>query len=258
MNEKATNAIIDKSSYKNWNFSKEFMNLRHLFKIDPAKSLSVEACQKLLESETDGFIIGGTDNLTLENVTETYERFMETDLPLFLEISSKEMILPLADQFLIPMVLNTRDTTWSHGLHVEMLRKYAPHVPFKRMTPVGYVILNAEAKAAVKTEAMTNLEARDVAAYAELAEHFFHLPVFYVEYSGRLGDVSLLRAVRAVLRNTKLWYGGGIRSYREAKEMASAADVVVVGNLIYEDLEAALKTAKISRRASECGEGMIK
>ncbi|WP_088810930.1 MULTISPECIES: heptaprenylglyceryl phosphate synthase [Listeria] len=232
--------------------------MRHLFKIDPAKPLSDEAVQMLLQSETDGFIIGGTDGITLENVTETYERFMETDLPLYLEISTPDMILPLADQFLIPMVLNTLDTTWSHGLHVDLLREYAPHVPFRRISPVGYVILNPEAKAAIKTGALTNLEAETVAAYAELAEHFFHLPIFYVEYSGMFGDVTILRAVKAVLKETKLWYGGGIRSLTDAKEMAEVADVIIVGNLIYEDLEEALVTAQVSARASRCEEDMIK
>ncbi|EUJ50886.1 heptaprenylglyceryl phosphate synthase [Listeria fleischmannii] len=232
--------------------------MRHLFKIDPAKPLSEEAIKRLLQSETDGFIIGGTDEITLENVTETYECFMETDLPLYLEVSTPDMILPLADQFLIPMVLNTRDTTWSHGLHVEILRQYAPHVPFRRLSPVGYVILNKDAKAAIKTGAETNLEAETVAAYAELAEHFFHLPIFYVEYSGMFGDVTILKAAKAVLSETELWYGGGIRSLLDAKKMAEVADVIIVGNLIYEDLEEALATTHVSARASRRGDNMIK
>ena len=46
------------------------------------------------------------------------------------------------------------------------------------------------------------------------------------------------------LENTVLFYGGGITNQEQANEMAQYADVIVVGNIIYEDLEAALQTVK--------------
>ena len=100
----------------------------------------------------------------------------------------------------------------------------------------GYCILNKECKAAKLTEANTDLSKEDVAAYAMMAEKMFHLPIFYLEYSGTYGDPAVVAEVRSKLENTVLFYGGGITSLEQAKEMAALADVIVVGNIIYEDI----------------------
>lgn len=221
--------------------------MRHFFKIDPAKVLTDPEVEALLRSDTDGFIIGGTDLVTAENAAFCYERFMETDKALFLELSSEEMVLPFADRFLVPLVLNSPDSNWVVGQFSKALKRFSPHVPFKQIKPVGYLVLNGEAKVAKLTKADTELSKEDVAAYAELVERFLQLPVFYLEYSGKLGDVSLVRHVKGKLLGTELWYGGGIRSVHEARSMAEFADVIVVGNLIYENFSEALKTAEITR-----------
>jgi len=83
-----------------------------------------------------------------------------------------------------------------------------------------------------------------VVAYARMAENFFKLPVFYLEYSGMYGNLEVVSAVKNELKHTKLFYGGGIKSAKQAEEMARVADTVVVGNIIYEDLKAALATVK--------------
>ncbi|RDW99152.1 heptaprenylglyceryl phosphate synthase [Listeria kieliensis] len=221
--------------------------MRHFFKVDPAKVLSDPEVEALLNSDTDGFIIGGTDHVTAENAAFCYERFMGTDKALFLELSHTQMVLPFADQFLVPLVLNSPDSNFIVGQFSEALKRFSPHVPFKQIQPVGYMVLNGEAKVAQLTKANVALLKEDVAAYAELAERFLHLPVFYLEYSGKLGDASLVRYVKGKLQETELWYGGGIRSVRDARFMAEFADVIVVGNLIYENFSEALKTAEITR-----------
>ena len=108
----------------------------------------------------------------------------------------------------------------------------------------GYCILNPNCKVAEVTNAKTDLSIDDVVAYARMAENFFRLPVFYVEYSGTYGDIEVVSAVKNELKNTRLFYGGGITSAEQAAEMAKYADTVVVGNIIYEDLKAALATVK--------------
>ncbi len=221
--------------------------MRHFFKVDPAKVLSDPEVEALLNSDTDGFIIGGTDHVTAENAAFCYERFMGTDKALFLELSHTQMVLPFADQFLVPLVLNSPDSNFIVGQFSEALKRFSPHVPFKQIQPVGYMVLNGEAKVAQLTKANVALLKEDVAAYAELAERFLHLSVFYLEYSGKLGDASLVRYVKGKLQETELWYGGGIRSVRDARFMAEFADVIVVGNLIYENFSEALKTAEITR-----------
>lgn len=65
-----------------------------------------------------------------------------------------------------------------------------------------------------------------------------------MEYSGTYGDVEMVCAASEILDQTKLFYGGGIRNAQDAKRMAEFADTVIVGNIIYEDLKAALSTVK--------------
>ncbi|MBC1965370.1 heptaprenylglyceryl phosphate synthase [Listeria welshimeri] len=219
--------------------------MKHLFKLDPAKNLPHNSVTRLIHSGTDGFIIGGTDNLQTEAVENLYELLAETDLPIFLEVSDESMILPEAEHFLIPVVLNTENSKWTHGLHKELIKEMEDFIPWKRVTSEGYVILNKDAKVAQLTEAKTDLTEEDIIAYARLAENIFRLPIFYIEYSGMYGNPEVAKKVSAALDDTKFWYGGGIRSKEQAAEMAEYADTIIVGNIIYEDIEKALETTTV-------------
>ncbi|WP_205527795.1 heptaprenylglyceryl phosphate synthase [Listeria costaricensis] len=219
--------------------------MRHFFKIDPAKELSEKAVHRLLTSGTDGFIVGGTDGLTAENVSFTYDLFSESELPVYLEVSSEAAILPYADRFLIPSVLNTQETEWLIGRHHQVAMEYGKYIPWNKTSTQGYIILNEEAKAARLAKADTALSIDAIQAYARLAEHVFHLPIVYLEYSGRYGNPAVVQAVREVLGGTtELWYGGGIQTLEQAVEMGHHADVIVVGNSLYEDFESAIETTQ--------------
>jgi putative glycerol-1-phosphate prenyltransferase len=139
-------------------------------------------------------------------------------------------------------VLNSTSTTWVKDLHHAALKEYGDIMDWNEIVTEGYVILNPDCKAAIATEAVATDDVEDIRAYARLAEKVFKLPILYLEYSGTYGDVTFVEAAKDVLEETKLFYGGGITSPEQAAEMAQFADTVIVGNVVYDNLKAALKT----------------
>ncbi|TSI10567.1 heptaprenylglyceryl phosphate synthase [Lysinibacillus sp. BW-2-10] len=228
----------------------DFKTWRHVFKIDPAKEITDEALEKVCESGTDVILVGGTDDVTVDNVIDILLRVRRYSVPVALEISNIESIIGGFDYYLIPSVLNSTDTKWVKDLHHAALKEYGDVMVWDELLAEGYCVLNPDCKVAKETSANTDLTKEDVIAYARLAENYFKLPIFYVEYSGTYGDVEVVASVKEVLNETKLFYGGGITSVAQAEEMARLADTVIVGNVIYDDLKLALKTVEAVKSVS--------
>lgn len=222
----------------------DFQTWRHVFKLDPAKAILDGQLERICESGTDAILIGGSDNVTLDNVLDLMARVRRFTVPVVLEVSTVDSVTPGFDYYFIPTVLNSSNPLWIKGLHHGAIREYGDIMDWEELVPEGYCILNPACKAAELTEADTDLSTEDVLAYARMAEHFFRLPIFYLEYSGTYGDPALVRKVKGVLQGTRLFYGGGVDSVEKAREMAELADTVVVGNIIYDNLEAAIATVK--------------
>lgn len=216
---------------------------RHVFKIDPAKEISDEDLHVLCESGTDAIIVGGTDNITEDNVLELLYRVRQYAVPCVLEVSTLDAICPGFDYYFIPTVLNSSDKKWVMDIHHEALKSYQSFIHWDEVFVEGYCILNEEAKA-YKKATCTMPTTEDVVAYAIMAEKMFQLPIFYLEYSGKYGDIELVKRVKSELDETLLVYGGGIETLEQAKEMATYADIIVVGNSIYSNIKEALQTVK--------------
>lgn len=221
---------------------KQLEEWEHVFKLDPAKEISDEQLEKLCESGTDAVIVGGTDSVTEDNTLDLLMRIRRFSVSCVLEVSGVESLVPGFDYYLVPSVLNSRSVTWVTGLHHRALKEFGHLIGEEELIAEGYCVLNPEAKVAYRTDADTMLDADDVVAYARLTDQLFRMPVFYMEYSGAYGDPELVRRAADVLENARLFYGGGIASPEQASEMAGLADVVIVGNVIYDDFKAALKT----------------
>ncbi|MBK3495729.1 heptaprenylglyceryl phosphate synthase [Viridibacillus sp. YIM B01967] len=222
----------------------EFQNWRHVFKIDPAKPMADEVLEQLCESGTDAVIVGGTDDVTIDNVLDLLVRIRRFTVPVVLEISNLESVTPGFDFYFIPTVLNSNNTAWVKDLHHQAIKEYGDIMMWDELFAEGYCILNSDCKAAKVTEANTELDSDDVVAYARMAENLFNLPIFYLEYSGTYGNPNVVKDVQNVLEKTRLFYGGGIKNAEQAKEMSQLANTVVIGNVIYDDLKAALSTVK--------------
>lgn len=223
----------------------DFREWRHVFKLDPNKEISDENLERICESGTDAIMVGGTDGVTLENVLDLMARIRRYTVPCILEVSSIETVTPGFDLYFIPTILNSRDEKWITGLHHQAVKEFGEVMDWSEITMEGYCILNEECKAAKLTSAKTDITDEDVKAYAMMAEKMFHLPIFYLEFSGKYGNPQLVGEVKQVLKTTKLFYGGGIATAGQAAEMAQYADVIVVGNAVYENIEEALKTVHL-------------
>ena len=217
---------------------------KHVFKLDPNKEISEENLERICESDTDAIIIGGTDGVTLEGVLDLMARVRRYSVPCVLEVSSMESVTPGFDLYFIPTVLNSRDPKWIVGLHQQAVKEFGHVMNWDEVHVEGYCILNSDCKAAKATDAITELELDDVVAYATMAEKMFSLPIFYLEYSGTYGDPEVVKHVKQELEKTTIFYGGGITDADKAKEMAQFADVIVVGNIVYDNIEVALQTVK--------------
>lgn len=221
-----------------------YTDWKHVFKVDPAKPIDDEALEAICESGTDAILVGGSDGIELDDVLDLLMRIRRYALPVCLELSSLDMITPGFDFYFIPTVLNSPHTKWVKDLHHAALVEHGEFMNWDEVFAEGYCVLNPEAKVAQLTEADTAIDQEAVVAYARMAEHLFRLPIFYLEYSGTYGDPEVVKASKAVLHNTRLFYGGGIESKEQAKEMAAHADTIIVGNIIYTDLKQALQTVK--------------
>lgn len=222
----------------------------HLFKLDPAKEISDEHLDMICESGTDAVIVGGTDDITLDGVLDLLSRIRRHTVPCILEISSMEAITPGFDYYYIPMVMNSTEKKWMMDLQHQAVKEYTDLMNWDEITVEGYCVLNEEAKVFSKTNC-TMPDEEDIIAYATMAENIFHLPVFYLEYSGTYGDPELVEKVKDKLKHTKLFYGGGIENNFQAKEMKAYADTIIVGNIIYEDIKKALKTVEAANETND-------
>jgi len=226
-----------------------FAGWRHAFKLDPEKEISDEALEAICNSGTDAIIVGGSSGITFENTVELMSRIRRYELDCALEVTTMDGAVPGFDGYFVPLVLNTERSEWITGHQTEGLRQYGTFIPWEETAAQGYIILNGDATAAQLSGAKTEIGHEDVIAHVRMADRLMRLPVVYLEYSGKFGDMSLVKRAKDLINQAQLFYGGGIDSADKARQAALAAHTVVVGNIIYTDLKAALSTVAAVKEA---------
>jgi len=217
---------------------------KHVFKLDPDRSLSDEQLDSICLSGTDAIMVGGSTGVTFDNTVDLLARIRRYEVPCVLEVSNQEAVVPGFDLFFIPVVLNARDPQWIVGHHHQALREYGAILDWRQVMTEGYIMLNGQSTAARITEADTELDVKDVEAYARMADRLFHCPIVYIEYSGVFGDMNVVSSAKSLLHQARLFYGGGIDSPEKAREAAKSAHTIVVGNAVYEQFDQALATVR--------------
>lgn len=209
--------------------------LNHIVKIDPDKDLLPDdSFEDVCATGTDALMIGGTMDVTADKMTRVIEACATYETPLYQEPSNPAVVVDhdALDGYFIPTVLNAGDVTWITGAHKEWVRLM--DVDWTRTTSEAYIVLNDDASVATYTQSNCDLDAEDVAAYAEVAEQMFGQSIVYVEYSGMLGDTTVVQSAANALDDATLFYGGGIHDYESAKMMAAHADTIIVGDLVHD------------------------
>jgi putative glycerol-1-phosphate prenyltransferase len=217
---------------------------RHVFKLDPDRTIDDQSLERICLSGTDGIIVGGSTGVTYDNTAQLLMRIRRYPVACILELSNPQAIVPGFDGYVIPMVLNTSNPDWIIGHHQRAIRDYSSILSWQHVLAEGYIILNSNSTVAKVTEADTELDPDDVIAYAQLADCLLHLPIVYLEYSGTFGNMDIVRSVKSALRNARLIYGGGIDSIELAQRALESADTIVVGNLIYDNIDQAILTVQ--------------
>ena len=209
----------------------------HIVKIDPDKTLvEGETFEDVCATGTDALEIGGTTGMTEEKMARVVEATTAYDVPVYIEPSNVGAVVHREglDGYFVPIVLNAGDVFWVTGAHKEWARLDS-EIDWTATFPEAYLVLNPDSSVANYTEADCDIDADEVAAYAEVAERMFGQRIVYVEYSGTFGDPEMVQAATDAVEETSVFYGGGIHDYESAHQMGRHADTIVVGDLVHDE-----------------------
>lgn len=221
--------------------NKPWTNWTHITKLDPDKHLSASDLARIIESGTDAIMISGTQNITNQNVTHLISMLADCELPKIVEPATPDAVVADdVDYVFVPLVVNTGDLSWIVGKHKEWIQHYP--INWDKVIAEAYIVMNPDSAVAQVTRSKTDLSAADVLAYAQYAEKYLRIPIVYLEYSGAYGDPQLVHQLSESLTEAALFYGGGIESSETAAEMTCYADVIIVGNVVYTDMDKYLAT----------------
>ncbi len=160
-------------------------NWVHVTKLDPDKMLPAGAIAEIASSGTDALMLSGTLNVTAKNMAALADEAKVSGLPLIIEPADPEAVLwDGVDLVFVPSVLNSADVQWIVGKHRSWIQRQ--RVQWEKVVPEAYIVMNPDSSVGKVTRANCSLTEKEVASFAALADHYFHFPIVYIEYSGNV------------------------------------------------------------------------
>ena len=210
----------------------------HLTLLDPGKTSTddlITLAKQSAEAGTDGFMVGGSTDLSLENVDLAVDTIKEiTNMPVILFPTHASSVSGKADAIFFMSLLNSESRQFLVGEQIAS----APWVKKTGLEPLSmaYLVI-APGMTAGKVGQAQPLP-RDkpglVVSHA-LAGQYLGMQYIYLEAgSGASEPVpeEIIRVVRKSIDVT-LIVGGGIRSPESARKVVAAgADIVVTGTFV--------------------------
>lgn len=229
-----------------------------MIKLDPDRPLDTDRLHAVMDSGAEGIIIGGTQSITREKVIFLWNKVRSFPGRRILEITDLASAIGDVDEYWIPVVLNANEPEWIIKAQARAISQLSTAIPWEKISSIGYIVLNGNSAVATVTGANTQISDDELFGLVMAGHKLFGLPWLYIEYSGRWGDIERLARLRGKAPTVPLIYGGGIRRGWQAKTMSQFCDIIVVGNMIYEerDLKSALRDirqATQSRRKPSFG-----
>lgn len=212
---------------------------------DPEKPLEPSIVKRFEESGADALLVGGSLNITPQDIDEYIERLRahSVKLPIILFPGGLNNLSSRADAILFMSLLNSLDTYWIIGAQLSAA------LLVKRMKleaiPTAYIIIGHGGAAGHVGRALPipYENVYIVASYAAAAELLGYRFIYLEAGSGAPRPVPL-EAVAYAKKATEeivIIVGGGIRSPERANELLGAgADAIVIGTLAEENPSKAL------------------
>ncbi len=210
----------------------------HMTLIDPAKQSPEDAGRIAYEAYlagTDAIMIGGSTDLSIENVDSTVMKIRDVvDLPIILFPSGAHVISRYAHALYFMSLLNSTSIEF-------LIRQQVKGAPLVKKLgiepiPMGYIIVEPGMTVGRvgKAEVIRRDRPEDAAAYA-LAAQYLGMRLVYLEAGSGAPEpvpADMIRIVKESI-DIPLIVGGGIRSAEKAREIVEAgADIIVTGTLV--------------------------
>ena len=92
-------------------------SIRHMFKIDPNRTLHEEQILRLTQSGTDAIMVGGTLGITYQDTANILRTLRKSPIITIQEVSELDAVVPGFDYYFIPLVLNAQNPKWILNAH---------------------------------------------------------------------------------------------------------------------------------------------